>query len=350
MQRYSRLRGTIAEELFFDYARARNSPAILHYASADKPTNKFDWKLGEYFWAAALRSKAADKLIAGLSDEAGTDAPAKQAFVRGLAKRRVSLLVHLHLYYLDQLDFMVEALKSTSGFDRDVVVTTCVEEGEFAHVIREAVGEVRVLRCPNIGYDVYPFLRTLKSVDLSKYDYVLKIHTKNARTADRGQVFGQDVLGYKWRDDLILALLDTPETFRANVDILENDRSIGCLAHGDYIFSTTDRNEEVSYGLAYWRELLGIPSGSAYVGGTMFLARAFPFEKFAKLDLRDADFEGGDNATGSHRNLAHVFERLFGVVIGNEGLTFSSPLERPGGYREYSGGMADAAAPETENR
>jgi hypothetical protein len=152
------------------------------------------------------------------------------------------------------------------------------------------------------------------------YDYVLKLHTKNARPPERSTVYGLDVPGYRWRDDLVGALLGSKETFAGNLALLESDHTLGCVGAGRYIFSTADNREEINYDLPHWRATFNLEACSHYVGGTMFLARAFPFERLKRIPLKELGFESGDLATGSHKDKAHVFERLFGLVIESEGL------------------------------
>jgi hypothetical protein len=53
----------------------------------------------------------------------------------------------------------------------------------------------------------------------------------------------------------------------------------------------------------------------------MFLARAYPFERLKAVKPDDLDFESGSSTSRSHKNLAHVFERLFGIAIEAERLS-----------------------------
>jgi hypothetical protein len=64
-----------------------------------------------------------------------------------------------------------------------------------------------------------------------------------------------------------------------------------------------------------------IDVGEHYVGGTMFLARAYPFERLKAAKPDDLDFASGSSTSGSHKNLAHVFERLFGLAVEGERLS-----------------------------
>ncbi len=322
LQNYSYVRSTVPEELFFDYARAHNKPSIIHYASGDKPTNKTDWRLGDRFWEYAVRSKSKDALLGALSNDQ-RQSPQVAGVLAGqtLIPEMVRILVHVHLYYEDQLPFMMEAISNLGDFPRDVYFTIQKGSKIDKSAILEAEPGSKFIEVPNLGYDLFPFVEVLRRVNLSSYDYILKLHTKAPRTKMQGSVYGMSVPGYAWRDALVGALAGSPEIFRANIERMQGDRTIGTLACSDFIFSTHENNEEKTYDLRKWRSFLGVQSGNVYVGGTMFLARAFPFERFKTLHDRPELFKGGAMSTKSHKDFAHVVERLCGIVVENEGLT-----------------------------
>jgi hypothetical protein len=49
------------------------------------------------------------------------------------------------------------------------------------------------------------------------------------------------------------------------------------------------------------------------------LARAYPFERLKGVNMQPEDFESRQMGTKDYKNKAHIFERLFGIVIENEG-------------------------------
>ncbi len=322
LQNYSFVRNTVSEDLFFEYAKGQNKPAIAHFASGDKPTNKTDWRLGDLFWKYAVRSKSKDALLGALTEEQ-FHSPQVQGAVEGrsVVPEMIRILVHVHLYYEDQLPFMLDALSNLGDFPRDVFFT--IQQG--SKINRDAVLQAepgcQFIEEPNLGYDLFPFVDVLRRVNLSKYDYILKLHTKAPRTVEQGSVYGKNVPGLAWRDALVGSLVGSPEIARANIERLHTDRTIGALGCEDFIFSTHENNEELNYNLRHWRAYLNLNSGSRYIGGTMFLARAYPFERFKKLHNQPKLFSGESLRTGSHKNFAHVVERLCGIVVENEGLT-----------------------------
>lgn len=321
LQDYSYLKATVGRETFFDYARSRNDPAIIHYASKDKPTSKGGWQLSAPFWRNARETPYHDEIAATVSPEVRREYGALAGVIDGADLAPVPrLLVHLHLYYLNQLDYMREKLANVGGVDATIVITAPSRAGEIRATMRNLVAEPDILTVGNAGYDVLPFLQTLRRQRLSQFDYLLKIHTKAPRDAQRGTVYGERVSGHAWRDELIDALIGSPEIFQHNIARLEADRTLGGVAAGRFLFSTRENNEEAVYNLHRWRSRFGLGAGARYVGGTMFLCRAFPFERFTDIRDIEADFTRGSTKSGEHKNLAHVFERLFGLAVENEGL------------------------------
>ena len=319
LQSYSYLRHTISERTFFDYARSRLSPKLVHFASKDKPTNKSGWDLAEYFWCYARKSPFFEQILDEVDplvrEEDGIDE------VDDLPKRLrlPRILVHLHIHYPDQIEFMLDALNNISRCEAEICITASENLRQVADAVQSSLPDCRFIKVANVGYDAYPFLKVLQVNNLSKFDYIMKLHTKNERPDSRSTVYGIDVPSYKWRDDLVNALLGSEEVFLRNLQTLEEDISVGAIGAGRYLFSTLDNNEETNYDLAKWRAAFDIDESTHYFGGTMFLARAYPFERFKRNRLEEVDFGDGQMESFAHKNMAHVFERLFGLVIESEG-------------------------------
>lgn len=320
MQSYSYLRGSVPEDVFFDYARGRVDPKIIHFASRDKPHTKYGWELGSIFWKYAYASPFRDEILRQL-DESGNEVSAARQLTPGNDWYKVPprLLVHVHLYYVDQLDTMLAALRNITGCEYTLFVTMVEKDENAERRIKAFSNDATVLVVPNAGYDIYPFLHVLDQVRLSQYGYILKLHTKNRREPGQDTVYGIKVPGYAWRDELIGALVGSEETFSRNLNTLMTNKTVGSLGARRFIFSTSNNREELTYKLADWRQRCGVTHGTHYVGGSMFLARAYPFERLKGLRMRAEDFKAPQMATKDYKNTAHIFERLLGIVIESEG-------------------------------
>ena len=97
-------------------------------------------------------------------------------------KSNNKLLVHLHLYYHDQLGYFISKLKNiTCAYDLYVTYTT--ENKETNDKLHKFKNDVHLLLLENKGYDLYPFIEVINRVNLDDYTYILKLHTKNYRNA-----------------------------------------------------------------------------------------------------------------------------------------------------------------------
>lgn len=320
MQQYSYLRGSVPEDVFFDYASGRTNPKIIHYAGKDKPQWTLGWVLSDHFWKYAYASP--------FFEDIKQDVLTRDNDVSRIVSNpptdewyhvKPRLLVHVHLFYRDQVDVMLRALSNVTGCNVDLYVTMVERDNAVSARILNEWKDAHIQLLPNVGYDVYPFLHVLSQVRLANYDFILKIHAKNARQPGQDTVYGISIPGYTWRDDLINALVGSKEKFRQNISRLIEDTTLGALGAGQFIFSTEENNEERNYSLAEWREKCGIKRGTHYIGGSMFLARAYPFERLKSMRMTPNDFEAKQLSTKDHKNKAHIFERLLGLVVENEG-------------------------------
>jgi len=322
MQDYAYLKDSVDDDAYFDYANARVNPGIIHFASGDKYYNKPEWKMANKFWDFAKESAFKDDINLDCEKRLSPEQlnHLKEIITKD-NKFKPRLLVHLHLFYPDQLDYMLSKIASVHDVEIDFVVTQ-IERNKLCEAkLKSMYPGVRIFTIPNAGYDIFPFLIVLKNVKITDYDYVLKIHTKNAREPGKDTVYGVPVPGFQWRDRLIDSLIGSPEIFKKNLLALESNKNIGALGASEFIFSSFDNNEEINYNLPYWRSRFKLKNISNYVGGSMFFARAYPFDHFRGHGLTEADFGVGTAmSTKDCRNLAHVFERLLGFVTQGENM------------------------------
>lgn len=322
LQNYSYLKSSMSRDIYYDYAKGRSFPKIIHYASGDKYHNKPDWVLAERFWGFAQNSRFYEDILGDCKNRLKKEAYETLInFVSNKSWKKPRVLVHLHLYYPDQLEYMLNAIDQISWVDMDFYVTQVTRNKPCEVLIHKRYPDAKILTLENAGYDVYPFLVVLKQGRLSKYDYILKLHTKNSRQTGQDSVYGVPVPGNTWRDKLVDALLKDKATFLSSLETLRNNESIGCVAAREFIFTTAENNEERNYNLPYWRGRLALSYSEQFVGGSMFLAKAYPFEKLLNGGVSVEDFSSATYATKDSKNLGHVFERLLGLVIGSEGLS-----------------------------
>ena len=239
--------------------------------------------------------------------------------------KRFRFLVHLHLYYHEQLDFMIEKLKNIQGCDWDLYVTINENNEESSKKILEFKPDAKIIQVENLGFDVLPFIKVIRSVNIENYDYVLKIHTKNTRKNCNIQDFrynGKHLKDTFWRDELLSALINTKKRFSKNIGILSQDSNIGMIINKTFFMNLRDYIPEETYLLDELKTRLNINSSyNKFLAGTMFIIKADILNKVINSDLNDNDFVIDKEIynTGSKGTTAHVIERIFTLLTDEMG-------------------------------
>lgn len=221
------------------------------------------------------------------------------------------VLVHLHLYYHDQTDYFISKLKNISLADWDLVVTyTKSEPTNFSKLI--AINpNTKFQKVENIGYDIWPFIYVIKQTDLSKYEYIIKLHTKRSVKKCIANVI--PMRGFEWRDSLVDGVLYTSDYFTKILNKFENNPSIGMISN----LKTYSKRNWNSYSPRVAEELdkLRLKSHeNHFCMGTMFIARAHIFKPLQTENINQILFEDTINDQKRDFTSAHYYERLLSVL------------------------------------
>lgn len=225
------------------------------------------------------------------------------------------LLVHLHLYYHNQLDYFISKLKNiTCAYDLYVTYTT--ENKKTNDKLRKFKNDVHLLLLKNKGYDLYPFIEVINRVNLDDYTYILKLHTKNYRKAywSYNKI---SYIHYEWRDALVNALIGSKRIFQSNLKKL-SENNIGMIGNKDLIYHKGHIKNE-PYRLEICQKLGYNPEYDEFIAGTMFLSKSFLMKDIQSLHLKAKDFTFS-TATGAVGTLAHAIESILGHTAQNHGL------------------------------
>ena len=228
-------------------------------------------------------------------------------------------LVIVHVFYPQLWPELAACIRNVGACD---VVVTYVDEAAVAEARRD-FPNARFILCENRGYDVWPFLKALKSVDLAAYDLVVKLHTKRDIDLPRKAEVGYTVLnGSRWRDHL-LAFVKTPEAWAKTVARF-GDPEIGMVADRHVVFCRCDAKRAAHGGsfdaaVNALNESWGIPAkrDGRFVGGTMFAVRASILARLVSRPLSAEMF--GPSGGHESETYAHVLERMFGLIVSGLG-------------------------------
>lgn len=219
------------------------------------------------------------------------------------------ILVHLHIWYPDLWPQMQRCLESIT-VAYDLIVT-------HTHDLKEVEGDIKkykydacFVRVPNRGFDIGAFVHVLNLVDLSHYEYIVKLHTK--RTMNKFVYRGLNLSGDSWRNRLV-SFVSSPEQFNRCLSIFQKRSDVGMIAHHELI--TPIEEDEDTYSKERQMSIISdrgweyIPY--YFVAGTMFIARSECFILLGK-EFTIQDFPISERGV---QQLAHVLERLIGYFV-----------------------------------
>ncbi len=226
------------------------------------------------------------------------------------------VLVHFHLYYHEQIDFWIKKLNNINHCIWDLYVTYIEENEESKNKILNLKPDTIFIKVPNHGFDIMPFIQVLKMVDLKKYDYILKLHTKayKSNCAKWQRKFG-------WRDTLVNALLSSKTQFFNCLKIFSKHNNIGMIGT-NYSKMSLSQNHHPKDILIYDEvcSKLNLPNTKGnFIAGTMFLCKAPLFELFKNSDFDENYFYVNNPETNMTGTPVHALERLLGTIIEMQG-------------------------------
>lgn len=228
----------------------------------------------------------------------------------------MKVLVHLHIYYLSQVDYYLHLLKNIKGCEYDLYVTIVENDKNVISKIKKQIPTAKIIKVCNYGYDVGAFIKVLNLINLDNYDLVLKLHTKGYRDISY-QIKGIKFKGFEWRNSLVNPLLKNVKTFKKILDLFEQNDKVGMYGNKNLLFTNKDETAKVAY-LDDCFEKAGINiKNYKFIAGTMFVIRANILKPLQQMNLSINDFKGLSHTNGMG-SLAHAVERVFGVLVLNQ--------------------------------
>lgn len=224
--------------------------------------------------------------------------------------------VCLHLYYVEQWPQISSRLKNiTEPFD--LFVTCTFEDHKLVEgTVGKDYSQAIIAPVENSGMDVLPFLSINREYSLWRYAAVLKLHTKNTKTAD-DLIFGN--LCYE-------SLLPSAEGVNSILRKLKSDPDVGIFGpeplyrsaqslmyvNGPYVRDILDILEikEPNYDWGFFAGTM------FWIQGSLLHTLAQNFTELVKLAQIDSSIikSGGDGSW------AHAMERVFGALPNSKGM------------------------------
>lgn len=228
------------------------------------------------------------------------------------------VLVIFHVYYESLAGYYLAKMRNIHSCEWNLIVTGNGLSDALKDEVRQLKPDAEFMECPNIGYDVWPFIKAVKSVDLGRYDLILKFHTKNEDEI-MFRFHGKKVNAKGWRDLLVNPIIGDAGTFGKILRAFSSDSGIG-IAYGQRVNCRTKGGcPEDGPMLSDELRRLGIErKSSTFCSGTMFAVRASALEFLKRDDIDASIFEPSGPSHGK-ATMAHVYERLIPIVIVSSG-------------------------------
>jgi len=229
------------------------------------------------------------------------------------------MAVHLHIHYVDQLPQILCYLKNLEDADYDLFVTTTAPTDSLS-AIKSAYPTAKIWNVPNLGYDIGPFIDFLHHINLDDYEYILKLHTKGKTSKNYTRLNGNRFDNALWGRVLWDSQLATKERLQTNLKILESNSTVGMVGSKYCITSASrDYNKLLPQINAELEKLNFSPvTKLSFVAGSMYLVRAKCLEPLLHYKINDFSTTDGNVKEGT---LAHIIERIIGVLVEAQGYT-----------------------------
>ena len=230
------------------------------------------------------------------------------------------LAVHLHVYYKDQINNVIEYLKRLRYTSYDIFVTLVDYDQDIIEALHSFNSDIKIKLVENRGYDVGPFIDFLNSINLDEYEYILKVHTKCQNNQTYTILNGIRLDNKLWCKILWESLLKNRQRVAENLRIMDDNLNIGLLGSyycytnspADYEYMLPQINNELNS--MNFQPIDKVP----FIAGTMFLVRANLLKPLKKYSIEDFI---PTNSKIKNGTLAHIFERLFSAIVIKQGYT-----------------------------
>lgn len=222
------------------------------------------------------------------------------------------LLCILHLYYKEQLPEMLRLLDNIT-LPFDLCVTICENDGEIIRMIKDRHPNAKIIKTESRGFDIYPFLVALDAMDIEKYDFVIKLHTKGDYPYHY-YLYPYCMFGAKWRKALT-SFISSKKHFKRCMAAFAQDKELGMQSDFRLIinYSHVEPAQRAYEMLSGLFPKLPEKGPLNFVAGTMFIARTEALMGLAQLDLHKEDFPDHRKMKGCHcGTMAHSLERFIG--------------------------------------
>lgn len=214
----------------------------------------------------------------------------------------------IHVWHLDVMDDLMEAAANLpETTDQLVTIPVSFNAAQRDEVAR-AFPRAQILTVENVGQDVGALFQLMKQVDLSRYDFICKIHTKKGPN-----------MPHEWRRALLDGVLGSQRQVRHIIERFRSDPRVmlagarQLYVHGPSYLKPNAEAVETTFGRMIGDFDFRVRDWG-FVAGTCFWIRTAILQEMAACPLA---FQPAAYVTDGAP--AHAAERMFGLAASARG-------------------------------
>lgn len=221
------------------------------------------------------------------------------------------IAIHIHVFFLEVLDEIVDLLNSIPcSYDCYVSTDNIDKKSTILKKINGChnLSYLQIDIMDNRGRDVGPLIEQMAPV-IDKYKYLAHVHTKKSMHTD----FGDD-----WRHFLYRNMFGGINNVSAIINAFERNSNLGLIIPEVYpivreLMAWDNTKEEVALLLEKMDLHYNLPEQPICPVGDMFWAKVDAIKPLFNLGIEQSDFQ--EEAGQLNYTLAHVIERVWCYMI-----------------------------------
>lgn len=196
-------------------------------------------------------------------------------------------------------------------------VTMPKENQTFEKKILDYNPKAKIIITENLGFDIYPFIVFLDTINISDYDLVLKIHTKKNMPI-RQYINGYELFGNSWRYFLFSSILGSEDRVQKILHFFEHIPELGLIGSKELLVTGDDVDKDINIlsvenimkqcGLSIKRK--------EFIAGSVFFIRANILEPLKNRHFTINDFP--QYHPRDWNGLPYCIERCFGFFNSSQ--------------------------------
>jgi hypothetical protein len=238
---------------------------------------------------------------------------------------------HAHIYHSELVPEIAARLSrlppASAIFVTIVADDPSASSAELRQAIERHIPRATIVRVPNRGRDIWPFMMLLRDGAFRDFDIVVKIHTKTSPNLQPAPIAGA-----AWRRRMLFELLGSKPAIRAIAGRFAETPDLGLIGAAglrvpSYLLSRREALGSNSSAVRQLARRAGInPVATDFFAGSMFWVRPRALEPLLRLNLSAADFPPEQGQVDG--TLQHALERLFVAAAECCGFQVEDTLDR----------------------